>query len=121
MNAENNKIEQARKLLVQLALGEICSEDEFSDFYRQIRCGILHQAETKGGWTIRREGPLLRKETKIINATEFLNRLKEYLMWYREELSKRDFKQDGLWKNFRLKMKAIKENCKPLPKPASDT
>lgn len=81
------------------------------DFYHQIRCGILHQAETKGGWIIRREGPLLNKEKKIINATKFLGHLKKYLMWYYEELKKKDFKNDKLWKNFRFKMKAIKENC----------
>jgi len=34
MNKENNKIEQARNLLVQLALDEICSEDDFSEFHR---------------------------------------------------------------------------------------
>jgi hypothetical protein len=81
------------------------------EFYKQIRCGILHQAETKGGWTIRREGPLLKKEEKVINATRFLNSLKEYLKWYRDELRKRDFKKDVIWKNFKLKMKAIKKNC----------
>ena len=34
MNKDNNKIEQARDLLIQLALDEICSEVNFSDFYR---------------------------------------------------------------------------------------
>ena len=34
MNTENKNIEQARNLLVQLALGDICSVDNFSDFYR---------------------------------------------------------------------------------------
>lgn len=81
-------------------------------FYKQIRCGILHQAETKGGWTIRREGPLLKKEEKVINATRFLICLKEYLKWYRDELCKSNFKKDMVWKNFKLKMEAIKENCK---------
>ena len=80
-------------------------------FYKYIRCGILHQAETKGGWKVRRDGPLLKEETKTINATKFLGQLNEYLKWYREELKKRDFKTDEIWKNFRKKMKAIKKNC----------
>ena len=33
MNKENKKIEQVRKLLVQMALDDICSVDNFSDFY----------------------------------------------------------------------------------------
>ena len=78
-------------------------------FYKNIRCGILHQAETKGGWKIRRKGPLLEK--KIINATKFLDQLKKYLKWYQGELKKSDFKTDDIWKNFRKKMKAIKKNC----------
>jgi len=41
--------------------------NEFSpvggDFYRHIRCGILHQGETTGGWTITQEdtAPLLER------------------------------------------------------------
>ncbi len=71
----------------------------------------MHQAETKGGWKLRRDGPLLNEETRTINATKFLLQLKDYLEWYREELKKRDFKTDEIWKNFRKKMKAIKKNC----------
>lgn len=32
----SKKIEQARNLLVQLALDDICSEDNFNDFYRHV-------------------------------------------------------------------------------------
>ncbi len=61
MNAENKKIEQARKLLFQLALDEICSEDEFSDFYRHVyyviaKLGLQRKATeedlfNKGDWS----------------------------------------------------------------------
>lgn len=81
------------------------------NFYKNIRCGILHQAETKGEWKIRRIGPLLDKKTKIINATKFLDYLEDYLSWYQSELKKRDFKTDDIWRNFRKKMRFIKENC----------
>jgi len=36
----NTKIEQARNLLVQLALEEICSESDFSDFLGHAYCAI---------------------------------------------------------------------------------
>src|SRR5262249_3818794 len=49
------------------------------EFYKHVRCGILHQAETTGGWRIRRNGALFDPTTKTINATEFHNRLEKCL------------------------------------------
>ncbi len=80
------------------------------DFYFHIRCGILHQAETRNGWKIRRRGPLLKKETRTINATEFLNQLEKYLISYSEKLENSDNTAD-IWKKFEKKMAAIIENC----------
>ena len=45
-----------------------------SRFYKHIRCGILHQGETTGGWTIERTGPLFDGK-KRINPTRFHNQL----------------------------------------------
>lgn len=81
------------------------------NFYKNIRCGILHQGETKCGWKISRNGLLLNRDTQTINATKFLSRLKEYLIWYRNELKNSDFSTDQIWINFREKMKYIKKNC----------
>jgi hypothetical protein len=44
-------------------------------FYKQIRCGILHQAETTGGWRVLRTGPLLNEQTHAINAKKFIDLL----------------------------------------------
>lgn len=41
-------------------------------FFTDIRCGILHQAETRGGWKIQRKGTLLDDHNKTMNATVFL-------------------------------------------------
>ena len=41
-------------------------------FYDDIRCGILHQAETRNGWKILRSGSLLDERNKTVNATAFL-------------------------------------------------
>lgn len=81
------------------------------NFYHNIRCGILHQGETKDGWNISRLGSLLSQKTQTINATEFLSRLKDYLIWYRDELKASDFKKNKIWINFRKKMEFIKKNC----------
>jgi hypothetical protein len=81
-----------------------------SEFYEHVRCGILHQGETTGGWRIRRKGPLLDVGTRTVNATRFGDLLAEYLDACCETL--RDADWDGeLWRNVRHKMRFICQNC----------
>ena len=81
------------------------------DFYENIRCGLLHQAETVNGWRILRKGDLLNKKSKTINANKFLKGVEEFLNFYCEELKQSDW-DDDIWKNLRKKMNVIIENCK---------
>src|SRR5713101_3769835 len=55
-------------------------EDLFRDFkghaeafWKNVRCGILHQGETTGGWRITRENgePLFDSGTRTVHATKF--------------------------------------------------
>lgn len=81
-----------------------------TDFYKNVRCGILHQAETLNGWRIRRDGFLFDTQTKTINATLFHNEMENCLNYYCSELGQRDW-ESTVWKNFRKKMKAIISHC----------
>lgn len=91
--------------------GELGVFRKHSDqFYKHVRCGILHQAETTGGWRIRREGELFDASTRLINATSFLKELERSLEAYCLKLRDSDWGSD-LWKNFRRKMDAICRNC----------
>lgn len=84
---------------------------EFKDFfYKKIRCGILHQGETYGGYLIKRKGVLFDKKTKTINATKFLNEMKKMLENYKKELKKSEWDSE-VWDNFRTKMRHIIKNC----------
>ncbi len=83
----------------------LASEDGW--FYRDIRCGILHQSEAPGGWRILRKGELLNSEAKTINATAILKALKNAVNQYAQQLEKDEL----LWKNFRTKMDAVCTNC----------
>jgi hypothetical protein len=83
------------------------------NFYFKVRCGILHQGETKGGWRITRvkDAPIFNKAVKTINAAKFFKELRASLESYRELLINSDW-NDLIWKNCRKKISFIIENCK---------
>jgi len=70
------------------------------DFYTNVRCGILHNAETRAGWTInRRESKYVDTTKKQINAVKFANRLNAVLKEYKQRLILADFDTAVIWKN----------------------
>jgi hypothetical protein len=81
-----------------------------SNFYRNIRCGILHQAETRGGYRILRKGRLFDAKEKTINANAFIAALEESLASYiaNVRLAETD---STLWQNAAKKVAFICDNC----------
>lgn len=79
-------------------------------FYRHIRCGILHQAETTGGWRIIRQGPLFDSASLTINSTRFLKRLSKELDVFCAGLETTGWDSED-WQNVNKKMTAICKNC----------
>lgn len=77
-------------------------------FYDHIRCGLLHDAEARGGWRILRTGPLVNKEARTINATLFVRELRKAVSAYADELV-----DDQSWVSFKRKMKQVVANCEP--------
>lgn len=84
------------------------------EFYKRIRCGILHQAETTRAWRILLTGKLLDERERCINAKAFVGALRASLQDYIAELNLKDW-NDPIWKNAILKLIDICENCKPDP------
>lgn len=80
-------------------------------FHDNIRNGILHQAETKGGWKVRRAGLLLDLNARSINADCFIRELRKTVAEYASQLQVDP--DPALWKNFKKKMKRVCENCEP--------
>lgn len=76
------------------------------EFYINVRCGILHNGETKNGWLIRREGKLFDVTNKAINATKFVKQLEISLDNFRNALKKCDF-TDPLFKNYVNRLKDL--------------
>ena len=76
-------------------------------FFKDVRCGILHQAETRGGWKILRKGPLLDCQNKTINATCLMKQLQSEVQEYAIVLKS----DDTVWENCCKKLQAICSNC----------
>lgn len=76
-------------------------------FYKDIRCGILHQSETRNGWHIVRRGPLVDTHTRRLNATAILRALRIETRQYAENIQV----DDQLWKKFCKKMDFVCGNC----------
>lgn len=91
-------------------------KEDFDDekakmFYKQIRCGILHQAETKESSKIKisHKLPIVKytkkKDGLIINRKKFHGKLDKAIKSYIEQL--KDKTNEPLRKNFRDKMDYI--------------
>lgn len=81
------------------------------EFYKHVRCGILHQAEVTAGYRIVREGPLFDASKRQYNAKLFLETLQQCIQHYVESLKSRSF-ADPLWKCAINKLEFICLNCK---------
>lgn len=81
-------------------------------FYKNVRCGVLHQAETTGGWTITLipGEPLFDANTLRIQADEFHNALSRSLNNYTGAIKTAN-PQDEIWKRCVTKLHAIIKNC----------
>ena len=71
------------------------------DFYRNVRCALLHNGETRNSWKIVRNGPLFDAKTKTINSVKFMTNLEISLTNYKDQLKSSDFKTDQIWINFK--------------------
>jgi hypothetical protein len=81
-------------------------------FWKHVRCGILHQGETTGGWIVGRKGPLFDKNDLEVNATKFHSLLTQAITDYSHQLQKEPLSAD-IWQKFKTKMNAIIKNCEP--------
>jgi hypothetical protein len=80
------------------------------EFYDCVRCGILHQGESSGGWRIWRRGPAFDEQHRTINASKFLTDVGCSVAAYRRRLEATEW-EDRIWNHFTQKMKAVVANC----------
>jgi hypothetical protein len=80
-------------------------------FYGHVRCGILHVAQTTGGWRIRRDGsPMFDLQTLTIEAEKFHAALSDALKTYCDALRAASW-EERLWTNFLANMKLMCRNA----------
>jgi hypothetical protein len=56
------------------------------DFYSGVRCGLLHEARTKNGWTVWANSPdstLINRKELIVYRNDFQQALDDFIKWYR--------------------------------------
>ena len=78
------------------------------NFYENIRCGILHQGETTGGWKIINGDKAIDVDKKLINAKRFLDTMDKVLKAY---IGKLKSGEESMGKCIK-KLNATIDNCK---------
>lgn len=82
-------------------------------FYKNVRNGLLHQAQTKGAWRIRIcQGQLWNEQHLIIDRNLFVCALEAAFNKYLEELRPNAPDREKLWKNARRKIRWLIELSK---------
>ena len=84
----------SRRLFVQFLTERPPFRNEFSealakDFYEGVRCGLLHEARTKNGWTIWGETPgatVIDAQRKIVYRNNFQTALLDFVARYKKDL-----------------------------------
>ncbi|WP_282087159.1 hypothetical protein [Aquimarina algiphila] len=87
----------------------LLSEDEAREFYYNIRCALIHEAQTKGGWRIRVDTSklIIKGESGYILNSVILNKkIDQYISLYKKEL----FSSEKLKLAFIRKFDSICEN-----------
>ena len=79
------------------------------NFYKKVRCAILHQGETTDGWKINRKKNTSLLQDKNINVNKFMKELEKSLRAYRICLKYEEWDSE-IWDNFRTKMRQIIKN-----------
>ena len=80
-----------------------------NDFYKNVRCGILHNGEVKNNWRIVRNGVLFDTKNKVINSHLFLQKLKDVMKKFKFNLKNSNI-EDEIWKTYLLRLESLIKN-----------
>jgi hypothetical protein len=72
-------------------------------FYKGVRCGLLHEAQTKLGWKIRAASPaksIVDAEKLIVYRNDLQRALLDFIDWYKQEIPRSGKLQEGFIRKF---------------------
>lgn len=79
------------------------SQQQAHEFYVSVRCGVLHEARTKNGWTIRAKsetGQITDPTQKILYRDDFQKGLRTFVEWYKSTLPTDVLLQEAFLRKF---------------------
>jgi hypothetical protein len=79
------------------------TRDTARDFYENVRCGLLHEARTKNGWTIWANSPtqtVANTVDKIVYRNDFQAAIIKFIEWYEQSLRSDAKMQEAFLRKF---------------------
>lgn len=73
------------------------------DFYSGVRCGLLHEAQTKNGWRVRAKSPdhtLINYSDLIVYRDDFQQGLEDFIKWYETAIQSDTMIQEAFIRKF---------------------
>jgi len=73
------------------------------EFYKNIRCGLLHEAQTKNHWRVQaknKEGKIIDKDQKIVYRDNFMEAINLFIKLYSVELKSNKKFQEAFIRKF---------------------
>lgn len=78
-------------LQIQVPFKDMFANDKSAkEFYASVRCGLLHEARTKGNWLIKVTDlaePAIDTEAKVIYRNKMQEAFEQFTTWYGEQLA----------------------------------
>ena len=81
----------------------VFNESLAQDFYKNVRCGLLHEARTKNGWRIRAKDPtgaIVDANERILFRDNFHDALLRFIEWYKGSLTSNRALQEAFLRKF---------------------
>lgn len=90
-------------LIIRKPFSDIFNKNIAQEFYENIRCGLLHEASTKGGWRIRArndKGMLIDYAQKVVYRDNFETAIRQFIANYGKELQVSKDRQEAFIRKF---------------------
>ena len=82
---------------------QVFNENLARDFYENIRCAVLHEARTNGGWRIwadSQTGAILDAVRRILYRNDFHQAIITFIAWYRDAITSDSAIQEAFLRKF---------------------